>query len=121
MPQSLLNGNSTPDPLANLIRTTQYQGRDQVEISSQESLEPVRRILTESDICRAVCSMKNVSETLEKMENRLASEMRKINKKLMNFEENLLRNLTNKFEEIVKNEMNSMKNQILKNFKENRN
>lgn len=74
----------------------------------------MRRILSESDICRAICDIKNLTENIEKIEHRMVGEIRKVNLKLINFEKNLLNNLTNKFEEIIKSEVNAMKNEILR-------
>lgn len=49
----------------------------------------------------------------------MVGEIRKVNLKLINFERSLLNNLTSKFEEIIKAEINAMKNDILKNLREN--
>lgn len=123
IPQSLLTATSSPDQFANMIRNSQYGRTDESSKKlnlddSEENLLTVRKILSESDICRAICDIKNLTDNIEKIEHRMVGEIRKVNLKLINFERNLLNNLTSKFEEIIKVEMNAIKNEILKNLRD---
>lgn len=119
VPASLLTSNSTLDPLVNMIRTAQY-GRTRSENNSQEdSNMAIRRIFTDGEICRAVCNLKEVHESVDKMELRLLNEVRKVNRRLINFEENIIKNLTSRFEEIMKAGVDSMKRDILNILREN--
>lgn len=90
--------------------------------SSEESAQvQLKKIVTEGEFCNAFCSlnlMRNLTERLEKMENRMLGEIRKVNLKLMRLEDNL-RNLTNKIEELIRMEMNSMKIEMMKSLREN--
>ncbi|KAL7015185.1 hypothetical protein ACKWTF_016328 [Chironomus riparius] len=59
-------------------------------------------------------------ERLEKMENRMVGEVRKINLKLMRLEDNL-KNLTNKIEDLIKSGMNNIKDEMIRSMRENMN
>lgn len=102
-----------------MIRNSQYGRTDDSPKKlnlddSEENLLTVRKILSESDICHAICDIKNLTDNIEKVEHRMVGEIRKVNLKLINFERNLLNNLTS----VIKSEMNAMKNEILRNLRD---
>jgi LPS O-antigen subunit length determinant protein (WzzB/FepE family) len=81
--------------------------------SSEESSVQVKKLSTE-EFCSAFCYlnfMDNVSERLEKVENRMISEIRKVNVKLIKLEDSL-RNLTNKMENLLKTEMSAIRESL---------
>lgn len=91
--------------------------------SEEASQVQLKKILTEGEFCNAFCNlnlMRNLTERLEKMENRMVGEIRKINLKLMRLEDNL-KNLTNKIEDLIKSGMNNIKDEMIRSLRENMN
>ena len=81
----------------------------------------LKKILTEGELCNAFCNinfMRNLTDKLEKMENRMVSEIRKINIKLMRLEDTL-KNLTVRIEDLIKVEMNAIKDELIRNMNKN--
>jgi hypothetical protein len=91
--------------------------------SEEGSQVHLKKILTEGEFCNAFCNlnlMRNLTERLEKMENRMVGEIRKINVKLMRLEDNL-KNLTNKIEDLIRSGMNNIKDEMMRSLRENMN